>query len=59
MAINDPYSPGSYEHGSGGVSSGGFYHFCGHCGLHHGAVCPRIKVIEYYLDGSLKRVEYR
>jgi hypothetical protein len=32
--------------------------YCAHCGLHHGPVCPRIKAIEYYPDGSVKRVEY-
>lgn len=33
---------------------------CKHCGLIHayGGVCPRIKAIEYYPDGTIKRVEY-
>lgn len=30
---------------------------CGHAGTHAGA-CPKIKAIEYYADGSTKRVEY-
>lgn len=69
MAVNDPYSPGSgYTggdrdmaraiHGSSGVDLNNTIRFCGHCGLYHRAVCQRIKVIEYYPDGSLKRVEY-
>ena len=32
---------------------------CGHCGLMHTGPCPRIKAIEYYPDGTVKRVEYR
>lgn len=31
---------------------------CGHCGRIHGAVCSRVKAIEYYPDGRIKRVEY-
>lgn len=31
---------------------------CHHCGNCHNGRCPRIKVIEYYRDGSVKRVEY-
>jgi hypothetical protein len=33
---------------------------CGHCGLYHGVggMCPRIKSIEYYENGTVKRVEY-
>ena len=31
---------------------------CGHCGWQHSHVCPRIKAIEYYQDGTTKRVEY-
>ena len=36
---------------------------CPHCsGPHsavfHGGPCPRIKAVEYYPDGSIKRVEY-
>jgi hypothetical protein len=61
MAVNDPYTPGSgyrTNHGSSSVDFNNAIHFCGHCGLYHGAVCPRIRAIEYYPDGSLKRVEY-
>jgi len=32
--------------------------FCGHCGMYHGSVCPRIKAIEYYPNGTIKRIEY-
>lgn len=31
---------------------------CGWCGLLHTGVCPRVKVIEYYPDGQIKRVEF-
>jgi len=31
---------------------------CGHCGLIHGGPCPRVKAIEYHLNGTVKRVEY-
>lgn len=39
------------------VSIGGYY-ACGHCGSHHSGVCPRIKRIEYWPDGTVKEVEY-
>lgn len=32
---------------------------CQHCGLIHGATCPLIAAIEYYPDGSVKRIEFR
>jgi hypothetical protein len=31
---------------------------CKHCGLIHDEVCSRIKSIEYYQDGTVKKVEY-
>jgi hypothetical protein len=31
---------------------------CGHCGMIHGFICPHIRAIEYYPDGTVKRVEY-
>jgi hypothetical protein len=31
---------------------------CQHCGFIHDGVCPRIKSIEYYENGMLKKVEY-
>jgi hypothetical protein len=31
---------------------------CFHCGGIHLGMCPRIKCIEYYPDGVIKRVEY-
>lgn len=35
------------------------YYQCGHCGMFHSSgACPRVKAIEYYPDGSIKRVEY-
>lgn len=30
---------------------------CKWCGLTHGAKCPEIKAIEFYEDGTIKRVE--
>ena len=32
--------------------------YCGHCGCYHSGPCPRIKAIEYYENGTIKRVEY-
>ena len=31
---------------------------CGFCGNYHGPTCPLIKSIEYYPDGTIKRIEY-
>jgi hypothetical protein len=31
---------------------------CGHCGMWHAGSCPRIKSIEYYPDGTVRRLEY-
>lgn len=31
---------------------------CGHCGVWHQGQCTRIKAIEYYPDGKIKRIEY-
>jgi hypothetical protein len=31
---------------------------CPHCGMIHQTTCPRIKAIEYNLDGTVKRVEF-
>lgn len=31
---------------------------CGWCGMIHGPACPRVKAIEYYADGRVKRVEF-
>jgi len=30
---------------------------CPHCGMIHQTTCARIKAIEYYQDGTTKRVE--
>jgi hypothetical protein len=32
---------------------------CRHCGSYHSGPCPFIKAIEYFPDGTIKRVEYR
>lgn len=31
---------------------------CQHCGVGHIGVCPWVKAIEYYPDGTVKRVEF-
>lgn len=31
---------------------------CGWCGIIHGPMCPRVKAIECYPDGTVKRVEF-
>src|SRR3989304_4801743 len=31
---------------------------CRYCDLHHDGACPRVKAIDYYPDGSVKRVEF-
>jgi len=38
-----------------GVATGG----CQWCGLHHGVQCPSVKAIEYFPDGTIKRVEFK
>jgi hypothetical protein len=40
-------------------NSTGFVNSCGHCGnWHPNAACPRIRAIEYYPDGTVKKVVY-
>lgn len=31
--------------------------FCGYCGGYHAGMCPRIKAIEWYPNGTVKLVE--
>ncbi len=32
---------------------------CGKCGMHHTSdLCPDIKMIDYYPDGKIKKVEF-
>jgi hypothetical protein len=31
---------------------------CGWCGMIHGPRCPSVKAIDYYSDGTVKRVEF-
>jgi hypothetical protein len=31
---------------------------CSHCGFTHDGICPRIKSLEYFENGMLKKVEY-
>lgn len=35
-----------------------FSNSCQHCGNWHSGICPKVKAIEYYNDGTIKRVEY-
>jgi hypothetical protein len=32
---------------------------CNYCGQTHTGTCPRVKAIEYWPDGTVKRVELR
>jgi len=32
---------------------------CPYCGRIHDGVCPKVKSIEYYHDGAVRRVEFR
>ena len=34
------------------------FHYCPWCGSWHTGTCSRVKSIEYYPDGSIKRVEF-
>lgn len=34
------------------------FQYCGHCGCWHQGACPRIKTIEYYPNGTIKKIEY-
>jgi len=40
------------------LTGGGQLLYCDHCSAYHVGRCPRIKAIEYYPDGAVKRVEY-
>lgn len=31
---------------------------CPHCGVGHVGTCPRIKAIEYYENGTVRRIEF-
>lgn len=31
---------------------------CQHCGQFHKTTCPRIKALEYFPDGTVRRVEF-
>jgi hypothetical protein len=31
---------------------------CQHCGFVHNHTCPRVKAIEYYENGLIKRIEF-
>ncbi len=41
------------------IGSGSYVMNCRHCGGSHSDQCPRVKTIDYYEDGTVKRVEYR
>lgn len=31
---------------------------CSHCGMLHQGICPRVRAVEYYPDGTIKAVHY-
>lgn len=31
---------------------------CQFCGTHHYSMCPKIKAIDYFEDGTIKRLEF-
>ena len=35
-----------------------YANLCGHCGAVHMGTCPRIKAIEYFECGTVRRIEY-
>ena len=41
-----------------GVTSAGFGVACPHCGGTHKETCHKIRAIEYYENGTIKRVEF-
>ena len=32
---------------------------CRWCGMIHGSLCPQVKAIEFFADGTVKRVEFK
>lgn len=32
---------------------------CPYCGNNHSGVCPRVKSIEYFPDGTIKKVDFK
>jgi hypothetical protein len=32
---------------------------CPYCGQHHTGICPMVKAIEYFENGTVKRVEFK
>lgn len=41
-----------------GTMSGYAGKSCPHCGQYHTAICPRIRALDFFADGTVKRVEY-
>jgi len=48
--------PGDSQSTAGGTSEPRLH--CRWCGRDHGDRCPEVRTIEYFLDGSVKRVEF-
>ena len=55
-------SPYEYETTDAFPSSYGVgpnrFQYCGYCGCYHQGICSRIKSIEYYPNGTMKKIEY-
>ena len=71
MFTDNSYSTGTppmrlspYEHETTDLFPGSYgtgfnkFNYCDHCGCYHQGICSRIKAIEYYPNGMIKRVEY-
>lgn len=41
-----------------GITAAPIRSACSHCGMIHATTCPKIKAIEYYPDGTTKRIEF-
>jgi hypothetical protein len=53
--------PGSDESilGASLLGTGQIQEGCRWCGGFHNSICPTIKAMEYYPDGTVKRVEFK
>lgn len=41
------------------VTTAAVAQLCEWCGVVHSGVCPKVKAIEYHLNGGIKRVEFK
>lgn len=59
MSTSDSYYQTGYTEQS---SSGANWRIslpCPYCSMHHKGVCEKVKAMEYYRDGRIKRVEFK